>query len=245
MRFVWFPAVSHGHAALPGTLLSVATHAAFLGVVTLGHGPRFGPLDDDASDQQAIYYLPPPDRTPGQRPIEERITYVEMGSGDATSDLESPEGRQARAPVREPRPTKGGAAGPDAAMQIAVAPVTSDDSVYSVLAAMESAVRVEGSAAPVYPPDMLAQGIEGSVQTRFVIDTTGRADSASLVVLVVSNAAFESSVRAALPGMRFVAARVQGRKVQQMVEQEFQFRIAPPVTSPAIAADHTRAQPPE
>lgn len=244
MRFVWFPAVSHGHAALPGTLLSVATHAAFLGVVTLGHGPRSAQLDDQKPDPQAIYYLPPPDRIPGQRSVEERITYVEMRSGDGTNDGQPLEGRYARAPIHEPK-AKGGSAGPDAMMQTAVAPVTSDDSVYSVLAAVESAVRVEGSAAPVYPPDMLAQGLEGVVHTRYIIDTTGRADSASLVVLLASNAAFESSVRAALPGMRFVGAQVQGRKVRQLVEQEFQFRIAPPVTLPVVAADHTRAQPPE
>ena len=243
MRFIWFPAMSHGHTALPGTLLSVATHAAFLGAVTLGHGPRSGKLDVRAPEQ-ATYYLPPPDRVPGQQTVEERVTYVELGTGEANRGAESLKGRRAHGPAREQPPARDRAAGADATTQTAMTPVSSDDSVFSVLTAVESAVRVEGSAAPVYPPDMIARGIEGSVRTRYVIDTTGRADSASLVVLGVSNAAFESSVRAALPGMRFIAAQVQGHKVRQMVEQEFQFHIAPPATTPVVAADHTRAQPP-
>jgi hypothetical protein len=40
--------------------------------------------------------------------------------------------------------------------------------------------------------------------------------------------------------MRFSPAMVQGRKVRQMVEQRFQFRITPPVAAPA---EHTRTNP--
>ena len=39
-------------------------------------------------------------------------------------------------------------------------------------------MRAEGSAAPVYPPELIQQGMKGSVLTSFVIDTTGRADTA-------------------------------------------------------------------
>jgi len=242
MRFIWFPAASHGHSALPVAMLSVATHAAFVGVVALGHGP--GQLTVSEPDEPTIYYLPPPDRVPSRHSIAERITYVEVGSGAAAGSTESPDGQRTRGLGHEEAATRGGAQGADATTQVAAGPVTFDDSVYSVLAAQESAVRVEGSAAPVYPLDMLSQGLEGFVQARYIIDTTGRADSASLEVLVASNVAFEASVRAALPGMRFIAAQVQGRKVRQLVQQEFDFRITPPAPGPVVA-EHTRTHSPE
>jgi TonB family protein len=87
---------------------------------------------------------------------------------------------------------------------------------------------------------MLEKGVEGSVLTRYIIDTTGRADSASLQVMTATNGAFTDAVREALPGMRFSPAVVQGHKVRQLVEQNFEFRILPPVTAPA---EHTRAKP--
>lgn len=245
MRFIWFPAAPHGPAVLPGMLLSVATHAALLGAVTYGHGPHSDLLHFSEPREPDIYYLPPPDREPGQRPMEERLTYVELAPGGFRPAPESRNGMQVHRPAHDRPPRNGGVSGNEVKAQVAATAVNSDDSVYSVLATDESAVRVEGSAAPVYPPDMLARGIEGSVFTRYVIDTTGRADSTTLEVLASSNAAFEQSVRAAVPGMRFLAAQVQGRKVRQLVQQEFRFRIADQLPAlPSIAAEHTRTRPP-
>jgi protein TonB len=120
-------------------------------------------------------------------------------------------------------------------------PMPSDDSVYSILNVEESAVRAEGSAAPIYPPELIEKGVEGLVLTNFVIDTTGRADSATIEILQSTHPLFVASVRTAIPGMRFSPAMVQGRRVRQVVEQRFQFRITPPV--PVVPAEHTRANP--
>ena len=246
MRFIWFPAAPHGSVVLPGMLLSVATHAMLLGAVTYGHGPHSDLLHFSEPKEPDIYYLPPPDREPGQRAMEERITYVELPQGGFGPASGSRHGIRLRRPAPERPAPDGGATGNAVAAQAAATAVKSDDSVYSVLAMDESAVRVEGSAAPVYPPDMLAQGIEGSVLTRYVIDTTGRADSTSLEVLASSSSAFEQAVRTAVPGMRFLSAQVQGRKVRQLVQQEFKFRIAAQsATLPAVPAEHTRTRPPE
>jgi hypothetical protein len=49
------------------------------------------------------------------------------------------------------------------------------------------------------------------------------------------------SVRTAIPGMRFSPAMVQGRRVRQVVEQRFQFRITPPALT--VPAEHTKASP--
>jgi len=79
------------------------------------------------------------------------------------------------------------------------------------------------SAAPEYPPYLMENHIEGSLTVEFVVDTTGGADSTSLKVIHSSHPAFEQSLRAALPRMRFVPAELGGRLVRQWVRQEFRF----------------------
>jgi hypothetical protein len=53
-------------------------------------------------------------------------------------------------------------------------------------------------------------------------------DMASVRVLASDDPAFSESVRAALGAMRFRPALRGGRAVRQLVEQRFNFRIAPP-----------------
>jgi TonB family protein len=79
------------------------------------------------------------------------------------------------------------------------------------------------SAAPEYPPFLMENHIEGSLTVEFIVDTTGDADSASLKVIHSTHPAFEQSLRAALPHMRFVPAELGGRLVRQWVRQEFRF----------------------
>jgi len=99
---------------------------------------------------------------------------------------------------------------------------------------------MEGSAAPVYPLELVKQGVEGSVIVRYVIDSTGRAEPASLEVTASTHPGFTEAVRDALPGMRFTAATRDGRPVRQLVEQSFAFRITPPTPAPS---EHTRTNP--
>ena len=79
------------------------------------------------------------------------------------------------------------------------------------------------SAAPEYPSYLQENRIEGSLTVEFVVDTMGGADSTSLRVIHSSHPAFEQSLRAALPHMRFVPAELGGRLVRQWVRQEFRF----------------------
>jgi TonB family protein len=74
---------------------------------------------------------------------------------------------------------------------------------------------------------MLKRKIEGSVFVRYVVDTSGFADVASFEVLRSTHDDFTAAVRAALPDMRFNPARIGKRRVRQLVEQEFSFRITP------------------
>ena len=84
-------------------------------------------------------------------------------------------------------------------------------------------VRDPSSAAPAYPPLLQQQHVEGGVTVSFVVDTTGLADSTSMNVRTVTHPLFEAAVRAALPGMRFQPAEISGRRVRQLVIQEFRF----------------------
>ena len=111
------------------------------------------------------------------------------------------------------------------------------DSVFSVLEVDSTVERFEGSAAPAYPPELLAKGAEGTVYVQFVVDTTGLVDTSSVRVLSSPDPQFEQSVRLALGQMQFRPAKRSGHRVRQLVEQHFRFTITPP----RQIADNNRA----
>ncbi len=113
-------------------------------------------------------------------------------------------------------------------------PAWSPDSVASVLEVDSAVERYPESAAPAYPLKLLAKHIEGAVETRYIVDTTGLADSASLVIVSATDTAFARSVREALPHMRFHPAILNDRKVRQLVSQTFLFKVVRP--GPGTAA---------
>ena len=83
-----------------------------------------------------------------------------------------------------------------------------------------------GSRTAPYPPELRALGIEGCVYVQFVVDESGRADAASVVVLQATLPAFAAAVRAVLPEQKFVPAKLDGRTVRQVVQQPYEFAIA-------------------
>jgi TonB family protein len=107
-------------------------------------------------------------------------------------------------------------------------PALLSDSVFSLLEVDQMVERYEGSAAPIYPEDLAARGTEGRVQTTYVVDETGRVDTTTIQVLESDNPRFTESVRTALSEMRFRPAKKGRKTVRQLVEQRFNFRIAPP-----------------
>jgi TonB family C-terminal domain len=236
---LWLQSYAPATTATPSVFVSVAAHAVLIGAAVYGTGVRSRELAEDIT--QRVYYLPPPDRVPASEATVERVQYVDVGNGARVAGLENPTGAPPGAPRPDERKGGRGADGVDPVDRPSTVPVPSDDSVYSILNVEETAVRTEGSAAPAYPPALIQQGIEGSVLANFVIDTTGRADSTSIEILQATHPLFVQSVRTAIPGMRFSPAMVQGRKVRQMVEQRFQFRITPPAV--AAPAEHTRTNP--
>jgi len=82
-----------------------------------------------------------------------------------------------------------------------------------------------GGDSPQYPDALRSSGIEGNVVVQFIVNEDGRYDPGSMKVISSSNPAFTAAVKDALPGMRFSAARVGGKKVRQLVELPFEFHL--------------------
>jgi TonB family protein len=77
----------------------------------------------------------------------------------------------------------------------------------------------------------LEKNIEGRALVQFIVDTLGRVDSGSFAVIETTHAEFAEAVRAILPAMRFSPAIMASRKVRQLVQQPFLFKILPPQTA--------------
>jgi protein TonB len=83
----------------------------------------------------------------------------------------------------------------------------------------------EGSPVPVYPEHLRDMGLLGEVMVQYVVDTLGRYEEGSMVVLGSTHEAFTTAVRTALPRMRFHPAEVGDRKVKMLVQQPFMFSV--------------------
>jgi protein TonB len=153
-----------------------------------------------------------------------------MGSGDG-------QGGVGDGPIIKDVSPGLGDIGRDLTTSIEAPALSGDDSVFTPLEVDSTVSRFPGSAAPLYPPELLKQGIQGSVVTQYVVDTTGFADSASLKIIRATDTLFANAVRMALPSMRFFPAKVGSRKVRQLVEQEFSFKIEQAATKPARPPD--------
>ena len=78
---------------------------------------------------------------------------------------------------------------------------------------------------PAYPPALQQAGIEGFVEVRFVVDTTGQVETGSLVVIRSSHPQFEAPVLEAILATSYRPARVRGVAVRQLVQQRIRFAI--------------------
>ncbi|MHB1096074.1 MAG: energy transducer TonB [Gemmatimonadaceae bacterium] len=107
------------------------------------------------------------------------------------------------------------------------APVAVDDSGTAFLdSQVEVQVALDSrSPMPRYPQLLRDAGVEGATLVRFVVDTLGRIEQGTVKVVESTHPAFALAVQAVLPQMRFSPARVGERKVRQLVEFPFQFRL--------------------
>jgi protein TonB len=83
-----------------------------------------------------------------------------------------------------------------------------------------------GSKPPRYPETLRAAGVEGRVVAAFVVSDAGLVEEASIKILSSDNPLFNDAVMSALGRMHFVPAEIGGKKVRQLVQMPFLFKLS-------------------
>lgn len=100
------------------------------------------------------------------------------------------------------------------------------DSTTFIAADVDRSASTDGvNPKPVYPRQMLNRGVEASFSVYFVVDTTGRIDTTTIQVPLSVHPQFANAVREVLVRWHFVPAEIRGRRVRQLMEQTFKFKI--------------------
>lgn len=232
---------NRARASAGGSLaLSAVVHGVMIAAVVgiTSRAPSLEPVPESFITR--ALYMPPVDRRPAEAGTAERLQFVALGvpAGVLDEFTDMPIGvSEFGGAVRDP---DAGSEFGDAELQsVALPPVASVDSAYSVVDVDSIVQRHADSDAPLYPPVLLMQSVEGTVFVRYTVDTLGRADVRTAEVIRSSHPHFTQAVLEALPGMRFRPAMIATRRVRQLVEQEFAFKIQRPdvaETPPSAAA---------
>jgi hypothetical protein len=161
--------------------------------------PRIGPID--LAFALTLVSTPPSVATPSFPALADSLW------GDPSSA--SPVGRADRS---SPSPGRGAGVG-------------SDSGAYIAATVEKEAVGTGDNAKPAYPSDLLNRLVEARFSVFFVVDTTGRVDSTTIEVPPSVHVQFAKAVRDVLVHWHFYPAEVRGRRVRQLMEQPFEFRI--------------------
>jgi hypothetical protein len=207
-------------------LVSVLAH---VGLIWFALGATEGGHQMPQDEREArVFFLLPPDRVEEKSRQNEVIQWGKVG-GDLQDGklLTTPgEGWLLRERAYGAR-KRGGHTGARGQLPFGPPPIFVPDTAWSVLEVDKMVERYESSAAPVYPRELAAIGVEGEVRAIYVVDTTGRVDTATFKVVLSNDPRFTASVRDALGQMLFRPAIRAGKTVRQLVEQKFRFRIEP------------------
>jgi len=229
-------------AALPGLALSVLLHIALVGFYLLEPDAASRAAEFEDPLPQGLTFLVPPPSSPVQSEATPKFQEFVGDEGDAAGTREG-EREDASATRTGERASR--AAGSEESAVTPVEGVAGEQSTdlfadaFMDVEVDSAAERHPDSAAPVYPPELMKQGIEGHASVRFVVDTMGRVDPATVQIIEASRPEFGFAVLQAIPGMKFTPARMGPTKVRQLAEQLFRFAIArtdtlPPPIRPRI-----------
>ena len=203
--------------------ISLVTHGALITGWVMGTLPEAGLPSHSIANR--VFYIPPPDRVPGQAGQRERVHYIKtdlfgLGTGEGNREMGNERPTSMDETIGHEIP-----AAKDSVTADSLPRIESKDSVYSVLEVDTAVVRSASSAAPVYPATLLAAHVLGFVNAQYVGDTTGLADTTTFVVMQSTNSEFVLAVKDVLPFMRFQPAKIGPQKVRQLVQQQFSFKI--------------------
>ena len=212
-----------------GVVASMLAHGAVVTALLLGGKPAIHAATE--FEERIAEYLFPKDRAPkiGQ----ESVSYVPApggGTGSTPAVGSTGNGAARDVPIKhdplrldEEKPEAGTSGTPELIQQ--QQKMAESLGAFALLDVDSGAVRDPRSAAPAYPPDMEARGVEGLVKVRFVVDSTGLVDVSTIKILQTTNESFARAVRAAMPEMRFRPAMIGSHPVRQMSEQDFAFKV--------------------
>jgi hypothetical protein len=205
---------------------SILAHAVLVWfAVGLTEGSRQIPTDER---EARVFFLLPPDRVDVRDRQSEIIQWGKLGVDleDGKQLFNPEEGSLSRMPAHGSR---GRLDRSGARRELPFGPPARfiPDTAFSVLEVDEIVERYESSAAPIYPRDLIAIGVEGLVQAIYVVDSMGRVDTTTIRVVHSDDPRFTASVRTALGEMLFRPAKRAGKPVRQLVEQKFRFKIVP------------------
>ena len=230
MMRLWMLSYARPRPVRNAGALSLLVHVLIVAACVEATRPPDSMPDEGIANR--LYYLPPPDRQMVARGSHESVHYLTLAPGPDVGPgptVANPQRPSMSVPEHSPQ------AGERAVDSVTAPPVVGEpeaDSAFTILEVDSAVVRSQSSAAPAYPLDLLTKKVQGSVNARYVVDTTGFADTTSFEVLAATNEGFVRAVRDALPYMRFTSAKIGTRRVRQIVEQSFTFRINPPTPVP-------------
>ena len=217
-----------------GAFVSLITHSVLIAASVIA--TREGPAAAIEAAEERVSFLIPVNRTTSPPPRQESVQFLKEGEKVGSGGLD--EKIVDKAATREA--PVAGSTGVDEGKPEEIAPAVDPNAMYDSVATavdVDSAVtRFSDSMAPMYPAKLLELKVEGGAYVQFVVDTLGFADTLSFRVISSTHPEFAKSVRDALPGMRFHPAILRSKKVPQLVEQPFMFKIiapAPKTTSQA------------
>ena len=214
-----------------GALVSLVTHSLLIGASVLA--TREGPAPAIEASQEKVTFLVPMNHTNTPPPREESVKFLREGEKAGNGGLEDKVVDKI-ATTQAPVLGKGTEEGRPEETALPEVPNAVFDTIATAVDVDSTVTRFADSAAPVYPAKLLELKVEGGAYVQFVVDTMGMVDTTSFRVISATHAEFAQSVREALPGMRFHPAILRSRKVAQLVEQPFMFKIVMP--SPTTAA---------
>ena len=225
-----------GAASRAGTAASVVAHAALitLAVVATAVSTPVPPHDPRVT-VIPLYPPPPPHRSTDDG---RRTTSGGLSTTTTTTTRENPlpvpppididgipdPGAAPSNPIGDELGTGAGGGGTSGGPGT-TGPAIDDGTPFDARVVEVPAALRPGSPVPRYPDVLRSARVEGRVVARFIVDTAGRVEPASVRIVSSSDPLFTSSVRATLPALRFSAAQARGRKVRQYVELPFEFAM--------------------
>lgn len=215
-----------------GTMISIAVHtgAIALAIVATARATVVRANDDPPRHALVYQVLPPPSEPSANRPSGSRpsgVFSLPPVTRYVVPPVEIPRGYRPMDAITVTAPPSinwsGGTLGVGIVDRAGLGSPTGG--VYTPGLVDKAAAPRPGNPAPVYPTALRAAQIEGTVLARFVVDSVGRAESASIEFPEATHAQFAEAVRQSLLRSRYLPAMLDGHPVRQLVEQRFAFTL--------------------